>query len=191
MLPLPMSEPTPPTRSRVQVPTTVFAVLLGLGVVLAAVMESSRTVLLPPGAAAPETELRTLDGARVKLSSLRGRWVLVDFWATWCPPCVEEMPYLVKLAEAYGPRGLAFLAVNQDGDGEIRDVEHFAAKVAGLRPYVALAPAGLPSDWRVEALPTLYLVGPDGTVVERRRGQVSEAWLRALLDKHLPAGAGR
>jgi len=182
-----MSEPAPPAKPRFQVPTTVFAVLLALGVVLAAVMESSRAVLLPPGAAAPETRLVMLDGGRVTLSSLKGKWVLVDFWATWCPPCVEEMPYLVKVAEAYGPRGLTFLAVNQDGAGETREVQSFAEGVPGLRPYVALAPNGLPSDWRVDVLPTLYLVGPDGTVVERRRGQVSEAWLRETLDARLPA----
>jgi len=181
-----MSEPVSPKKPRVQVPTTVFAVLLALGVVLAAVMESSRTVLLPPGAAAPEAELRMLDGARVTLSSLKGKWVLVDFWATWCPPCMEEMPYLVKLADAYGPRGLTFLAVNQDGDEDTRGVQRFADNVAGLRRYVALAPNGLPPDWRVEALPTLYLVGPEGKVVERRRGQVSEAWLREQLEAHLP-----
>jgi len=186
-----MSEPGPPEKQRLQVPTTVFAVLLGLGVVIAAVMESGRTVLLPPGAAAPAADLVMLDGRRVTLSSLKGRWVLVDFWATWCPPCVEEMPYLAKVAQEYAPRGLAFLAINQDGEGEDpREVERFAARVAGLRPFVALASGGLPSEWRVEMLPTLYLVGPDGKVVERRRGQVTEAWLRQTLEVHLSSADG-
>jgi thiol-disulfide isomerase/thioredoxin len=178
-----MSEPA--SRPRFHVPTSAFAVLLALGVVVAALVESARAPLLKAGAGAPRADLVMLDGRRVSLESLRGKYVLVDFWATWCPPCVAEMPHLVKVAAEHGPRGLVFLAVNQ-GDETPAKVAAFAEKIPGLSAAAAFAPDGLPAAWAVSSLPTLYLVDPQGRVLEGISGAMDEEALRGLLDKHLP-----
>ena len=174
-----------PPRRRFNLPTSFFAALLALGVLVAALVEGTRAPLLAAGAAAPGAELVMLDGRRVSLSSLRGKYVLVDFWATWCPPCVSEMPHLVKVAAELAPRGLVFFAVNQ-GDETAAKVTRFAKDVPGLESVAAFAPDGLPSGWAVSALPTLYLVDPQGRVLEGVSGALDEEDLRALLDKHLP-----
>lgn len=175
-------------RTRFHLPTSAFAVLLAVGVVLAALVESSRAPLLKAGTGAPAAELVMLDGKRVTLESFKGRYVLVDFWATWCPPCVSEMPHLVRVAAESASRGLVFLAVNQ-GDESRTEVAAFAEKIPGLAAVAAFAPNGLPPAWAVSSLPTLYLVDPEGRVLEGIVGAVDERALRALLDKHLPRAA--
>ena len=67
---------------------------------------------------APDFTLESLDGSQVRLSDLRGKAVLVNFWATWCEPCKEETPWLVELQSQYGPQGLQILGVAMDDDGK-------------------------------------------------------------------------
>jgi thiol-disulfide isomerase/thioredoxin len=183
-----MSEPQPQPRPRFHLPTSAFAVLLAVGVVVAALVESSRAPLLRAGTGAPGADLVMLDGKRVSLESFKGKYVLVDFWATWCPPCVSELPYLVRVAAEHAPRGLVFLAVNQ-GDETPAKVGAFAGKIPGLAAVTAFAPGGLPPAWAVSSLPTLYLVDPQGRVLEGVVGALDEEALRELLDKHLPRAA--
>ncbi|MEN9797847.1 MAG: hypothetical protein RL653_1543 [Pseudomonadota bacterium] len=186
MIRTPMTEPR--TGPRFHLPTSAFAVLLAVGVVVAALVESSRAPLLKAGAGAPGADLVMLDGKRVSLDTFKGKYVLVDFWATWCPPCVSELPYLVKVAAENAPRGLVFVAVNH-GDETPAKVAAFAGKVPGLAAVTAFAPDGLPPAWAVSALPTLYLLDPQGRVLEGISGALDEEDLRALLDKHLPRAA--
>lgn len=87
-----------------------------LGLVLALLLRpgggSRQTVI--PGSPAPDFTSTALDGSTVRLSDLRGKAVLLNFWASWCPPCREEMPYLQEAHERYGAEGLVVLAVNLD-----------------------------------------------------------------------------
>jgi peroxiredoxin len=91
--------------------TAILFVLLFACSILA---EDRRAV----GHKAIEFSLNTFDGKRVSLNQLRGRVVLLDFWATWCPPCREELPYLDILQETFGKQGFAVLAVNIDNEIE-------------------------------------------------------------------------
>ena len=70
------------------------------------------------GAMAPDFQLASLDGKTVKLSELRGKAVLLNFWATWCQPCRIEMPWFVELEKEYGPEGLQVIGVAMDDSGK-------------------------------------------------------------------------
>ncbi len=132
--------------------------------------------LLPSGTPAPELGLERAVGGKVHLSSLEGRVVLVDFWATWCPPCRAELPWLVKLARRYEDRGLVLIAVNQDEPSAQRAlVAEFAPTVPGLLPRVAFGTAPATAAWRVDGMPTLYLVDAQGRIVAGHEGLTTEA----------------
>ena len=66
---------------------------------------------------APGWELKDLEGKPVKLSDFKGKVILLNFWATWCPPCRDEIPDLVSLQQQYGPRGLVVLGIAMDAKG--------------------------------------------------------------------------
>ncbi|MBZ4418297.1 TlpA disulfide reductase family protein [Myxococcus sp. RHSTA-1-4] len=161
---------------------------LGLaGVVYLGVMEAQRAKLVPDGTSAPELELARHDGGTLKLSELRGQVVMLDFWATWCPPCREEMPALVKLAKEYEPQGLVFVAASRD-DGPKADrlVESFLKRtLPDLRPYVVYANDDVARTFQVTALPTLYFLDREGKVMDAQRGALSEDALRRRIERAL------
>ena len=119
------------------------------------------------GAEAPELMLLRRDGTRMSLSSLRGRPVLLHFWASWCRPCAEELPGLLAFAREVGPEGLAVIAVSLDEEWAPVDA-FFEGETP---PEVA---RGAWEEARelfgVETLPNTFLVGPDGRLERRMRG---------------------
>ena len=123
-------------------------------------------ILLDPAAPAPVTPLHGLDGRPVSLAALRGKVVLLNVWATWCPPCVAEMASLDALAARYAAAGLVVVAVALD-EGEGSRVRAFVAEHRLRHLRVLLDPdhrvAGLAGSVRgalqVDGLPTSYLVG--------------------------------
>jgi thiol-disulfide isomerase/thioredoxin len=143
---------------------------------------------------APAFELRDLAGRPVSLGGFRGRVVLLTFWATWCEPCREEMPAMLKLARELGERGLVVVAVNMK-EAPAR-VEAFV-KELGLTFTVLLDSVGEVSDrYQLQALPTSYFVGRDGDLVGVALGyrdwgsRGARAYLAELLVR-TPASAAR
>jgi thiol-disulfide isomerase/thioredoxin len=118
---------------------------------------------LKPGAAVPDFRLRVLGGGTSELGSLRGRVVLVNFWATWCPPCVEEMPSLDRLSRALGPEGLVVLGVAVDEDE--KTVRDFVARVGVSFPILRDPGAHTAAAWRTTGYPETFVVGRDGTLL--------------------------
>lgn len=166
-------------------PKFAIGLLIG-GIVVAALVEARGGV--PDSGEAPGFELQRYDGKTVKLEELRGKVVLLNFWATWCSPCVEEMPYFVKLAQKYESKGLVFLAVSDDDpDTAKEDVEKFAKKTGlPLTPYVAYTNAAARRAYSVQALPTTVVIDANGQVVAAKRGMASEAWLEDKISEQLP-----
>ncbi|MCP3138373.1 TlpA family protein disulfide reductase [Pyxidicoccus xibeiensis] len=161
---------------------------LGLaGVVYLGVTEAQRSRLVPDGMAAPAMEMERLGGGTLKLEELRGQVVMLDFWATWCPPCREEMPALVKLAKEYEPQGLVFVAASRDdGPRAPRLVEAFVKRnLPDLRPYVVYASDEVARAFQVTALPTLYFLDREGKVMDAQRGALSEDALRRRIERAL------
>lgn len=114
---------------------------------------------------APDFELPTLDDAPLRLSDLRGGWVVITFWATWCAPCAEELPALQTLHDS---GAVSVVAVNlREGEEAVRPyVERL-----GLRFPILLQPTDpVVLDYAVVGLPQTFVVAPDGEVVWRGFG---------------------
>ncbi|MEA3054202.1 MAG: hypothetical protein QOG72_3105 [Sphingomonadales bacterium] len=121
------------------------------------------------GAAAPEAEFEDPQGRPVRLADFGGKPLLVNLWATWCPPCVAEMPTLDALAEREGEK-LQVLAVSQDLEGRAKIEAFFAQrKFANLETYLD-AQMALMAELGVSTLPTTILYDPEGREVWRMTG---------------------
>ncbi|MEZ5541738.1 MAG: TlpA disulfide reductase family protein [Pseudomonadota bacterium] len=136
---------------------------------------------------APEFTLADMDGERHSLSGYRGSWVLVNFWATWCPPCRKEMPALERLYQDYGERGLKVLALNQ-----WEDADHVFSYMGELNVFpsfpILFDPDSRVADaWGVRGLPTTFLVDPQGRIVYRAVGgrDFAHPGVRGLIESLL------
>lgn len=129
---------------------------------------------------APPLAATTTDGEAFDIAAEEGRWVLVNFFATWCPPCVAEHPELVEFSEAHADDATV---VSVAFDEAPPVIEEFFATNGGDWPVVADS-AGIPIDWGVVKLPESFLVSPDGTVVEKLEGGVTTDQLDALMQEH-------
>jgi thiol-disulfide isomerase/thioredoxin len=139
------------------------------------------------GSAAPDFELKSLDGKSVQLSSLKGKAVLVNFWATWCEPCKIEMPWLVDLQKKYGPDGLQIVGVAMDDSGE-KTISDFARKMQ-VNYTILLGTEKVADQWGgVDGLPTSFFLDRDGKVVDRAMGLVSESVIEDAIKKSLASG---
>ncbi|MGK7311199.1 MAG: redoxin domain-containing protein [Candidatus Longimicrobiales bacterium M2_2A_002] len=133
---------------------------------------------------APDFAVETLDGDTVRLSDLRGQVVLVNFWATWCPPCRLEMPGFQDVWEDYGGRGLTILGLSVD-----RGIR--SEVVRWVRQREITYPIGFPTGATVRAygganvLPTSILINREGRIVHRVEGFYAEPALRAAVRRLL------
>ncbi len=125
------------------------------------------------GSLAPDFALPDSNGARVKLSDLRGKKaVFLNFWASWCPSCQEEMPTMEKLYQEFKPRGLEIVAVSIDT--RKADVTKFM-ETHGVTFYALLDRNGkVAQQYRVTAIPTHYFIDKNGVI--RSREVVSKDW---------------
>jgi thiol-disulfide isomerase/thioredoxin len=133
---------------------------------------------------APEFRLDDVDGNALTLSDSAGNLRLIDFWATWCPPCVEEMPVFKELHETYAGRGLVIVGLSSDED--VEDVREFVAEHD--LPWVnAIAPDELREQYRVLGLPQTVLVDADGRIAKQfNAGVVPKPVLVEWIEKLLP-----
>ena len=171
--------------SKVLLVVTALLGLAGLGYL--GVQEALRARLASDGTTAPAVPMQTYDGKKLSLSDLRGKVVMLDFWATWCPPCQAEMPHLIKLAKEYESKGLVFVAASRDEmpDAPLFVEEFVISRMPDLAPYVVYAPDEMAAAFQVTALPTLYFLDREGRVVDAQRGALSEAALRARIERAL------
>lgn len=144
------------------------------------------------GQPAPAFRAERLSGGWLALSDLRGQVVLLDFWATWCPPCVASIPHLQHLHETYSGDGLAVVGVNQEPNAR-EPVRQFLRRRGLSFPNVADAGRGVARRYGVYTYPTTVLVDRHGRIARRYRGTVSAARLerdvRDLLAEPGPTAA--
>ncbi|HET6381456.1 MAG TPA: TlpA disulfide reductase family protein [candidate division Zixibacteria bacterium] len=131
------------------------------------------------GQTAPDFALTDLDGNPVRLSEFRGRPVIVNFWASWCGPCVEEFPLLEEAGSAHGAHGLTVLGIVFRDNSEA--ARGFMTRM-GADWSALMDPGGAVAErYGVYAPPQTFFIGADGTVVARQIGQLH----RSDLDRHL------
>jgi peroxiredoxin len=123
-----------------------------------------------PNEKAPALSGPTFDGKTAALTDYAGKIVLVDFWATWCDPCKEEIPDLVKMREKLKGKGFEILSVSMDENGA-KAVKKFVAKQPITYPIVLNGGERAPDGWTVPGLPTAYLIGRHGEVLKRWFGE--------------------
>jgi cytochrome c biogenesis protein CcmG/thiol:disulfide interchange protein DsbE len=144
----------------------------------------------PVGAAAPDFELKVLaaNGKTMKLSSLKGKAVVLDFWATYCVPCKIEMPWFVDLQKQYGPQGLQVVGVAADDEGE-KAISEFSRQMGVNYPILLGTEKVAQSYGGVSGLPTTFFIDRSGKVVAREVGLVSESQIVGNIKKSLGSGA--
>jgi thiol-disulfide isomerase/thioredoxin len=135
------------------------------------------------GGPAPDFTLQTPDGASVQLAHLKDRPVWINFWATWCGPCREEMPAMQELYEQYRERGLMIVAVNMEEDAAT--VRRWMDSGGYTFTFVLDSDGQQVKRYNVKAAPTSYFVGRDGVIHDLKLGQISRAEMVAKLEKLL------
>ena len=128
---------------------------------------------------APDFTLETLEGDSLQLSSLKGRTILLNFWATWCTPCLQEMPSLAQLHREWEARGVTVLGISLDqGDTEI--IAHYTDRLAIPYP-ILLGSDAVAIAYSVVALPATYVIDADGMIKDHITGLVNIEELEAAL----------
>jgi peroxiredoxin len=136
------------------------------------------------GITAPNFDLATLDGRRVKLSDYRGKAVLLNFWATWCSPCKVEMPWFVDLQKKYGTDGLVILGVAMD-DSEAPKIAQFASEMGVNYPVLLGTDKVSEAYGNVEVLPTSFYIDRDGKIVGKGTGLLGRSEIEENVRKAL------
>jgi thiol-disulfide isomerase/thioredoxin len=138
------------------------------------------------GASAPDWTLPDLEGRNVSLRDLRGKPVVLDFWATWCTPCEFQIPILNEVYARYQGR-VEFVGVAVDVDG--REVVAPFAKERAIAYRVLLGDEDLAQRYGARGFPSLYLIGKDGKIALTHVGIIDAEDLEEALDAALHAGA--
>lgn len=149
---------------RVQQRALAFGLLM-FGGLLQAAQTLTPLENQPP---APDFELKDVDGKQHRLSDYRGKVVIVNFWATWCPPCREEMPSMQRAWERLKGDGVVMLAVNVGEDEE--QVFTFTADYPVDFPMLLDQDSTVISKWPIKALPTTFVIDQEGRIVYRAVG---------------------
>ena len=169
----------------------VGAVLLGA--VIGAMQIRIDPRVLRAGDAVPDFTLQTLDGERVSFSTLKGRAVVLNFWATWCPPCRREMPLLDTVQKKYGDRGLTIVGVDLDEPAAM--VSAYAESIGVTYPIWVDVPVSRPGFDRTRevynrfggvGLPTTFFIDPNGVIRDSHIGELNRAFLQNHVEAILP-----
>ena len=126
---------------------------------------------------APDFKIQTVDGDTVSLQALRGRSVVLNFWASWCSPCKQEAPAFNRFHEANPDIPIIGLAVDSGNASKVSRT----AKQWGIRYPVAVADGQLQRTYDISTLPTTVVVGPDGKVADIHVGMMSERQLTRAI----------
>jgi thiol-disulfide isomerase/thioredoxin len=169
-------------------PTALFR--FGLALVAGALVWHSSPLRADPSVAAdplaPAWKLTDLDGHLVTSQQFAGKVVVVDFWATWCPPCVEEIPGYIELQKKYGDSGLVIVGVSMDQKGPAH-VQKWA-KAKGMNYQIVMADENIADAFGgFDVIPTTFLINRAGRIVHRKSGAMAPEEYEKLVKQALNA----
>ena len=157
-----------------------LVLVLLIAVAMVQALEAKQDDQLPGlkiGETAPDFSLETLDGEMVKLSDFEGKKVVVNFWATWCKPCREEMPDLQSVYEQK-EKDVVILAVNMDAHN---DVKGFIDSYSVTFPILLDEEDEVADLYQIISLPTTYFIDERGKIVQKHIGQITDVQLEEIL----------
>lgn len=159
-------------------------VLLAVGPVLLARTPAASGSGETAGLPAPTWKLKDLDGREVSSDQFKGKVVVVDFWATWCVPCIEEIPGYIALQKKYGAEGLAIIGVSFDRRGPAH-VKRFA-EANGMNYTVVMGDETVAEAFGgFDALPTTFLISREGRILNRKVGAAPHEEYEKLVQSAL------
>lgn len=173
--------------------TTIVLALITVAVVQAMEKDKEEGIIAQPvsqnipaenipglgiGQKAPDFELKTLDGQKIRLSQLQGKKVMLNFWATWCPPCKAEMPFMEKFYKEAGDE-IEIIAVNIDTEN---DVAGFAKNMKITFPILLDKKEQVMKTYQVISIPTTYFIDKDGIIKHKFIGAMSPEKMREFTD---------
>lgn len=138
------------------------------------------------GGPAPDFTLPSFEGESVTLSDLRGQVVVLNFWASWCPPCRQEMPAFQRVWEQVQDRGVVFLGINIQDDPE--KARAFLREVGVTYTNLLDPPGQVAALYNVLGIPSTFVVGRDGTLRRWKVGVLSEKALLAMVEDAMRGG---
>lgn len=157
----------------------IVAVLVSTWIYLTRVPMSAASIAPLVGSRAPEFSIAALGGQPVSLSDLRGRVILINFWATWCVPCRAEMPALQAAYEEHSARGLVVLAINEKEDAD--SVAQFADEVHLTFPILLDLDGTLANRYQARALPTSFFIDREGMIQAVSFGEMKRAYIETEI----------
>lgn len=163
---------------------------IGLAAIVLALVATLAYFWLSPAGlqAAPDVSLKTITGKTVQLSALRGRPVVVNFWATTCPGCIKEMPHLVDLYNKYSEQGLEVIGVAMSYDPPSQVLELSQARKIPYTIALDLDGAAARAFDNVRLTPTSFIINPDGKIVQQKIGELDFPRVEKLIESMLKSG---
>ena len=146
--------------------------------------ENINVNVVSDGKKAADFDLKTLDGKSVKLSDYKGKIVIIDFWATWCPPCRKGVPDLISIQNEFKDN-LVVIGISLDQQNTIKDLNPFI-KSYGINYPVVLGTQQVVADYgNIQAIPTSFVVDQKGNIVDTHVGLVPKSTYTDLITKLL------
>ena len=137
------------------------------------------------GKQAPDFQLNNLDGQSTSLSSLQGKPVLINFWATWCSPCRIEMPYIQQIYDEWSDKGLVILAINIGESSS--EVSEFMKSYNLSFPVLLDTKGDVAEKYNIRGIPTTFFIDKDGIIQEKKIGAFqNKTQIEERLSKILP-----